>query len=199
MAAALRCSFRRPLTRDSKSCSRPGAPGPGTVTSAISARRFGPAEVRRARARRSSGFARMSADVWYVDASALVKTVVQEPESRELLEWLQDKDTLAACDLVRVEAVRAVRLSDPAAVARARKVVATLILIRLDDGVYDRAADLEPPLMRSLDAIHLAAALSLGRDLAGVVTYDRRMTDGAQALGLRVEAPGIARRKNLSR
>jgi len=44
--------------------------------------------------------------------------------------------------------------------------------------------------MRSLDAIHLAAALSLGRDLAGMVTYDRRMAEASQALGVRVEAPG---------
>jgi predicted nucleic acid-binding protein len=135
----------------------------------------------------------MSAEVWYVDASALVKTVVREAQSAALVDWLGDKDTLAACDLVRVEVVRAVRLSDPAAVARARRVVATLILIRLDDHVYDAAADLEPPLMRSLDATHIAAALSLGRDLAGMVTYDRQMTVGAQAVGLRVEAPGLSR------
>jgi predicted nucleic acid-binding protein len=135
----------------------------------------------------------MSAEVWYVDASAVVKTVIKEPESGALDEWLRDKDNLAASDLVRVEAVRAVRLSDPAAVARARSVVATLILLRLDDSVYDMAADLEPPLLRSLDAIHLSAALSLGRDLAGIVTYDRRMADGARALALTVEAPGLAR------
>jgi uncharacterized protein len=47
--------------------------------------------------------------------------------------------------------------------------------------------------MRSLDAIHLAAALSLGRDLAGIVTYDRWMAEAAQTLGLRVAAPGGAR------
>jgi uncharacterized protein len=135
----------------------------------------------------------MSGDVWYVDSSALVKTVVREAESPALLDWLRNKDALAACDLVRVEVVRAVRLSDPAAVARARKVVATLILIRLDDEIYAAAADLEPPLMRSLDAIHIAAALSLGGDLAGIVTYDRQMTVGAQELGLHVEAPGVAR------
>jgi uncharacterized protein len=133
----------------------------------------------------------MSADVWYVDSSALVKTVIQEPESEALLHWLRDKDKLAACDLARVEVVRAVRLSDPAAVRRARSVVATLILIRVDDVVYEAAADLEPPALRSLDAIHLAAALSLGPDLAGVVTYDERMSEGAQALGLTVEAPGV--------
>jgi predicted nucleic acid-binding protein len=45
----------------------------------------------------------MSADVWYVDSSALVKTVVEEPESRALLRWLAEKDRLVSCELVRVE------------------------------------------------------------------------------------------------
>jgi uncharacterized protein len=132
----------------------------------------------------------MSADVWYVDSSALVKTVVEEPESNALAGWLQRKEQLAACDLVQVEVIRAVRVSDPEAVPRARQVIGTLILIRLEDDLYESAADLEPPLLRSLDAIHLAAALSLGSDLAGVVTYDGRLADGARALGLAVEAPG---------
>jgi uncharacterized protein len=131
----------------------------------------------------------MSADVWYLDSSALVKTVVEEPESRALMGWLAGKERLTACDLVRVEVVRAVRAADPAAVPRARRVVATLALIRLDDDLYESAADLEPPLLRSLDSIHLAAAVSVGRDLAAVVTYDGRLADGARALGLPVEAP----------
>lgn len=135
----------------------------------------------------------MNAEVWYLDSSALVKTVVEEVESSALAAWLRDKDRLAACELVRVEAVRAVRVSDPAAVPRARQAIGTLILIRLDDDLYEMAADLDhQPLVRSLDAIHLAAALRLGRDLAGVVTYDGRMAEGAGALGLRVEAPGRA-------
>lgn len=132
----------------------------------------------------------MNADVWYVDSSALVKTIIEEPESAALAEWLRDKDRLAACDLVRVEAVRAVRVSDQVAVPRARQAVATLNLIRLDDELSDAAAILDPPLLRSLDAIHLAAALSIGADLAGVLTYDARMAQGALYLGLRVEAPG---------
>jgi hypothetical protein len=40
----------------------------------------------------------MSAEVWYLDASALVKTVIEEPQSAELLDCLRDKETLAACD-----------------------------------------------------------------------------------------------------
>jgi predicted nucleic acid-binding protein len=132
----------------------------------------------------------MSADVWYVDGSALVKMVVEEAESTALADWLRHRDRLAACDLVRVEVVRAVSGSDPTAVPRARQAIGTLTLIRLHDDLYEAAADLDPPLLRSLDAIHLAAALSMGRDLAGVVTYDGRMAAGAEALGVRVEAPG---------
>ncbi len=136
----------------------------------------------------------MSADVWYVDTSALVKMVVEEPESRALLHWLGDKDRLVACELVRVETVRVVRVSDPAAVPRAREVANSVTLIRLDDSLYDLAADLEPASLRSFDAVHLAAALSVGDDLAGVVTYDARMDVAAVDLDLLVEAPGRSAR-----
>src|SRR5262245_41057591 len=105
----------------------------------------------------------MSADVWCLDSSALVKIVIEEPESRALLDWRRARDRLVACELIRVETVRAVRVSDPAAVARARQAIAALTLIRVDDQLYEVAADLEPPLLRSLDALHLAAALTLGR------------------------------------
>jgi predicted nucleic acid-binding protein len=136
----------------------------------------------------------MSADVWYLDSSALVKTVVEEPESRALLRWLDDKERLVACDLIRVETVRAVRLADPGAIPRTREVAAALTLIRLDHALYEVAADLEPASLRSLDAIHLAAALTLGSDLAGVVTYDARMAEAARALQIRVVAPGRSER-----
>jgi hypothetical protein len=131
----------------------------------------------------------MSADVWYLDSSALVKTVIEEPESKRIARWLSDKDWLAACDLVRVEVVRAVRVSDPRAVSRAHQVIATLVLIRLDEELYRAAANLEPATLRSLDALHLAAAMTLGTDLAGIVTYDARMAAAASMVGLHVDAP----------
>ena len=136
----------------------------------------------------------MSAEVWYLDSSALVKTIIEEPESRSLIRWLDTKDALVASELVRVEAVRAVRVSDPGAVSRVRRAIATLTLIRLDEALYDAAADLHPPSLPSLDAVHLAAALSVGGDLAGVVTYDTRMTEAAALLDVHVEAPGRATR-----
>jgi predicted nucleic acid-binding protein len=134
----------------------------------------------------------MSADTWYVDTSALVKTVIVEAESAALRRWLKPRRSLASCDLIRVEAVRAVRMADPDAVHDLRRAIATLTLLRLDEDLLTVAADLEPPLLRSLDAIHLAGALQLGPDLAGILTYDQRMADGAEALGLNVVAPAEA-------
>jgi predicted nucleic acid-binding protein len=131
----------------------------------------------------------MSADRWYVDSSALVKTILTEADSEALAAWLEGKDPLVACELVRVEVVRAVRASDPTAVARARETVDKPDLIALDDELCDEAALLDPPSLRSLDAIHLAAALSLGEDLAGVVTYDERLVEAARMRGLVVVSP----------
>ena len=44
-------------------------------------------------------------------------------------------------------------------------------------------------LLRSLDAIHLAAALELGDELDGIVSYDDRLSDAAELLGVAVIAP----------
>lgn len=55
---------------------------------------------------------------------------------------------------------------------------------------YDNAALLEPQILRTLDALHLASALELGDDLSGLITYDTRMAGAAAALGLAVVAPG---------
>jgi hypothetical protein len=62
-------------------------------------------------------------------------------------------------------------------------------LLRLDDSLLEDAATLGDDGLRSLDASHLAAARVLGDGLAEVVTYDRRMADAAESLGLRTLAP----------
>jgi predicted nucleic acid-binding protein len=70
-----------------------------------------------------------------------------------------------------------------------RRQLANIDLIRVDDDLLAPAVEIEPPTARSLDAIRLAAALSLGSDLAAIVTYDARMSTAAQTLGLPVIAP----------
>ena len=132
----------------------------------------------------------MSAELWYVDSSALVKVVIEEPESVVLRRWLVGRTNLTASDLIRVEVLRAVRAADPVALPRALAAINELTLVRLDGDLYERAAFLDPPTLRTLDAVHLASALSIGSELTGVLTYDARMADGARAFGLEVAAPG---------
>jgi predicted nucleic acid-binding protein len=62
-------------------------------------------------------------------------------------------------------------------------------LIEVDRDVLDRGGTLTPPDLRSLDAIHLAAALSLEDDLGELVSYDTRLTAAAQAHGISVSSP----------
>jgi predicted nucleic acid-binding protein len=72
---------------------------------------------------------------------------------------------------------------------QARAVLDSLILVTLSTAVCERAAILEPDVLRSLDSLHVAAALEVGDELEAIVTYDRRLADGAEALGLSVVAP----------
>jgi len=125
----------------------------------------------------------------YVDSSALVKLVVREPESAALRAFLRRRTARASCALARVEVLRAVRHHGPAAIARAHQVVERLELMRLDDGLLDDAARLPIEPLRSLDAIHLAAAQRLGHDLSVLVSYDERMLAAARRLGIPVASP----------
>ena len=125
----------------------------------------------------------------YLDSSALMKLVVAEAESTALRRYLRKEPHRASCALARVEVVRAVRPHGPAALTRARRLLRRLDLIQLDDELLDSAAALDGGVLRSLDAIHLAAAQALTDELGAIVTYDDRMTTAAGLLGLTVDAP----------
>lgn len=96
---------------------------------------------------------------------------------------------LVASDLLRTELLRAARRGAPEEMVQARAVLDSLTLLQPSTAVCERAAILEPDLLRSLDALHLAAALELGDDLEGLVTSDRRLAEGAETLGIPVVAP----------
>ena len=125
----------------------------------------------------------------YLDSSALVKLVVAEPESPALHRYLRRHPVRVSCALARVEVVRAVRPHGAQAMTKARQLLRRLDLIQLDDELLDTAATLDGVVLRSLDAIHLAAARTLGDELTAVVTYDDRMTTAAGLAGLVVDAP----------
>ena len=85
--------------------------------------------------------------------------------------------------------MRVVRRLVPELSARAQRVVMQIAIVELSDAIRARAAVLDPPTLRPLDALHLATALEIGDDLDGLVTYDRRMSAAAEDLGLVVLAP----------
>jgi hypothetical protein len=131
----------------------------------------------------------MSGRTAYLDTSAFVKLVIREPESGALLRSLRQWPWRTSSALLRTEALRAVGRQGQGAAAATRRLLAGLHLIAVDEAVLDRAGELQPWGLRSLDAVHLATALSLGSDLEVVVTYDARLAEGARALGLEVVSP----------
>ena len=127
---------------------------------------------------------------YYLDTSALVKLVVAEAETEALRQWLGEEDRRpVAGDLVRTELMRAVRRVAPDRLVRVREVLDGLTLVALSTSVFHEAGRLEPPELRSLDALHLAVALSLGDDLDGIVAYDDRFVAAAEAHGIPALGP----------
>ncbi|HEV2953839.1 MAG TPA: type II toxin-antitoxin system VapC family toxin, partial [Candidatus Dormibacteraeota bacterium] len=116
--------------------------------------------------------------------------IVREEESDALGRFLSNWPDRAAASLLRTETIRALRRSGhDLKVGPARRLLGTVHLIRLEEPLLDHAGDLEPRDLRSLDAVHLAAAMSLGPELGAFVCYDRRLAEGAIARGLPVVSP----------
>jgi predicted nucleic acid-binding protein len=125
----------------------------------------------------------------YLDSSALVKLVVPEPESRALREALRSWPERVSSVVSEIEVERVGRCLGGGAIRRARSVLARVALVELDEEVRRRAAGLGPAELGTLDAIHLATALTLGDDLGALCAYDTRLVDAAAATGVDVVAP----------
>lgn len=127
----------------------------------------------------------------YLDSSAIVKLVQRETESEALRRYLRRHrgEQRVSSALARVEVVRAVRSGGTDMIALARRQLARLFLVPLERTLLDEAAELGGAILRSLDAVHLAAAGRVGDELRAVVTYDLRMQVAAGELGLTFAAP----------
>ena len=124
----------------------------------------------------------------YADSSALMMLVIRERESAVLKRWLTGKRVVSS-RIAEVEVSRGARRSGREPRPRVEELLGEIDLIELDDRVVSRAVRLDPPELRSLDAIHLATALSIADDLDGFVTYDRQLGRAASAAGLPVATP----------
>ncbi len=127
---------------------------------------------------------------YYLDTSAAVKLVLEEVGTKALRRWLLAvTEPIVSSDLLRTELLRATRRAAPDQVQQARRVLDSVMLVSMSTELFEHAGTLEPEVLRSLDALHLAAALDLGDELDGIVTYDDRLAIAAAALGVAVIAP----------
>jgi predicted nucleic acid-binding protein len=133
--------------------------------------------------------------LFYADASALVKLVRDEPESEALRAFLADAD-IVSCELLLTELPRAIRRAagrDPRLplgrlIARAGELLDAVALLPLDRGLLVAAGALAEPVLRALDAIHVAAAVDVS-PIAAFISYDERQSAAARLAGLRTVRP----------
>jgi predicted nucleic acid-binding protein len=125
----------------------------------------------------------------YLDSSAIVKLVIHEPESAALRRFSRRNPDQATSGLAWAEVQRAVRRAEPSALTRARQALDGLLAIGVTPGILADAAKLDPIEVRTLDAIHLASAMTLAAELVAIVTYDDRMARAAMASGIAILSP----------
>lgn len=129
----------------------------------------------------------------YLDSCALIKLVLEEPESEALEEHLAEHGgtVQVSSEIATVEVLRAlVRIEVEAEVkSEAEALLKDYARLPVKSSI-PHAAALPGKHLRSLDALHLATAQMLGRTLTQFITYDKRLAQAAQDAGLPVVAPG---------
>ncbi|MGO9558986.1 MAG: type II toxin-antitoxin system VapC family toxin [Acidimicrobiales bacterium] len=127
----------------------------------------------------------------YLDTSALVKLVFEEDESAALAEWITERVELPkiSSELSTIELLRTCRRIDEGSVVAAVSLLAGIDLLAIDRSIVEQAAMVTPNELRSLDAIHLASALSVKAHLTAFVVYDNRLRSAALQAGIGVESP----------
>lgn len=127
----------------------------------------------------------------YADASALVKLLVDEPETPALRREIRTVGQLVTSKIALVEVSRATALANasPEMAERTRLLLASCMLIAVTDDVLRQARELTSRQLRALDAVHLASALILG--VGRFVAYDRQLLAAAATRGLAVSHPGL--------
>ena len=124
----------------------------------------------------------------YADTSALGALLILQPETRALLDWLdQTRARLVSSDLLETE-LRRMAVREGRDQAKVSAILDGVSLAALDRATYRSAGFLPMPYLRTLDALHLEAAIRL--DVDAILTYDERLGDSAGEVGLDVIAPG---------
>lgn len=118
-----------------------------------------------------------------------MKLVLREAQERPLRAEMSTWDGYLSSALLGVEAIRACARHPGGYAEDARAWLHDVALLPLDDALLDQASSLAPAGLRSLDAIHLATALSVREEIGAFVTYDDRLAEAAAGEGLPVRRP----------
>jgi uncharacterized protein len=118
-----------------------------------------------------------------------VKLPLREVEHDALLRELVEWKGFVSSSLLGVESFRACARYGAEYEMAAREWMGGLSLLPIDEAILDIAADVKPVGLRSLDALHLATALSIRDEIGVFVTYDERLGDAATEQGLKVSRP----------
>lgn len=129
----------------------------------------------------------------YIDSSGLLKLLVREAETPALEAYLAQCDGIVASRLAVVECLRAARRAAGRRLLQTlEQVLEAVYLLEITPAILQEAAMAGSPLLRTLDAIHLATALSVDDPDLTFIVYDGRLAEAARAAGLTVVQPGMA-------
>lgn len=131
---------------------------------------------------------RLALSCAYLDASAAVKLLLDQPESESLQKFLVDWPLRVSTELLRVE-LSCVCHRQGIPSSDADELLRGLRLLPLTAAVLQFACRPFSPPQRALDALHLAAATQTGRHLGCFVSYDADQLAAATALGWCTERP----------
>lgn len=127
----------------------------------------------------------------YVDTSALLKLIKDdEPEADALRRYTDRTDPdLVSSALLAVEARRGILRNRPEGIGHVDLVLHEVVLVGVSDAVIEKAGRLPDPMLRSLDAFHLATALLIRDDIDALLTYDDRLAAAANTHGIPLLRP----------
>jgi predicted nucleic acid-binding protein len=96
---------------------------------------------------------------------------------------------MVSSELLLVEARRGTARPAPARLPRLDLLLGRVELIQMSSAVLESASRLPDPMLRTLDAIHVATALSVRSDVTALLSYDQRLLDVAATHGLPIATP----------
>ena len=127
---------------------------------------------------------------WYLDSSAILKTIFDEQERPDLLRFLNSQSTSSR--LSKIEVRRTVARLVPTKTAEVNLELDKINFLPISNPILMTAENFSSEItLRTLDAIHIATVMSLEGSIEGLITYDRQMIANAKLLGIKVISPGM--------